>query len=872
SAKEEGEPYLKLLASYAHRERKNVDATFKLGEGLVGQCAVEKEKILITNAPKNYMTINSGLGRATPVNILVLPVVFEGQVKGVMELASFDRFSPTHHAFLDQLTESIGIVFNTIEANTRTEDLLKQSQSLAKELQSQQLELQQTNQQLGEKAKLLADQNVEVERKNTEVEQARQALEEKAKQLALTSKYKSEFLANMSHELRTPLNSLLILSDDLSKNKDQNLSAKQVEFAKTIHAAGNDLLALINDILDLSKIESGTVIVDVGDVTLRELQDYVERGFRHFADSKKLDFEVTRSANLPRTIQTDAKRLQQILKNLLSNAFKFTESGKVSLKIGAARDGWNSDNENLNRAKNVLVFAVSDTGIGISADKQHIIFEAFQQADGSTSRKYGGTGLGLAISREIARLLGGEIRLHSVPGEGSTFTLYLPQNYVPVKPAKRQAQLPSGPETLDIPLDLEIPGDSPIPEIPSDPEMDDDADNIETRDKVVLIVENETGFAQLLMEVAHDNGYKALISARGADALAISRERKIDAITLDINLHDLDGWRILARLKDDIQTRHIPVYLITTEDAHVRGLRSGALGVLNKPLKSKEELKAVFERINEVAHKHPKRLLLAGKDEAQRQRLRALLEEPELQVFEASGGEQALAFMRDHVVSSLVVDSELADMKGLDLIEEIKKDPHLNDTAVVAYAHANISKKDDAQLKRLAQSMNLKEVHSDERLLDECALFLHQEVGKLSQAKREIIQNLYQAETVLKGKSVLIVDDDIRNIFAMTSLLERFEMQIHSAETGKIALEQLQSGADIDAVLMDIMMPEMDGYDTMRAIRKFARFRTLPMIAVTAKAMKGDRDKCIEAGASDYIAKPVDSAELLSMLRLWLHR
>jgi len=644
------------------------------------------------------------------------------------------------------------------------------------------------------------------------------------------------------------------------------------KFAKTIHAAGNDLLALINDILDLSKIESGTVMVDVGEVTLRELQDYVERGFRHFADSKKLEFEVVRSTNLPKTIQTDAKRLQQILKNLLSNAFKFTESGKVSLTITSAREGWNPENETLNRAKSVLVFSVTDTGIGISADKQHIIFEAFQQADGSTSRKYGGTGLGLAISREITRLLGGEIRLVSVPGEGSTFTLFLPQNYVPVKPAKRQAQLPTGQNRMEIPIELEVPISVLESDSPGAPQMDDDADNITPDDRVLLIVENDTGFAQLLLEMAHESGFKALISPRGADALNIARERKINAITLDINLHDLDGWRILARLKDDINTRHIPVYIITTEEVQARGLRSGAMGVLNKPLKSKEELREVFARIDHVAKDHPRHLLLVSKDEGQRHHLKDLLGEPNVQITEASSGSETLTAIRDNFFGAVVIDHELADMTGLELIEEIKKDPHLTEIPIIAYVPGNISKKDDLHLKRLGNAMNLKEVHSEERLVDECALFLHQDVSKLKESKREIIQRLYQAETVLKGKKILIVDDDIRNIFAMTSLLERYDMNITSAETGKIALEQLQAKSDIDAVLMDIMMPDMDGYDTMRAIRKFPKFRTLPMIAVTAKAMKGDRDKCIEAGASDYIAKPVDSSELLSMLRLWLHR
>ncbi|HEY1088813.1 MAG TPA: HAMP domain-containing protein, partial [Archangium sp.] len=440
--------FLKLLASYASEERKRSDARFRLGEGLVGQCAVEKEKIVLTNVPRDYMKITSGLGESVPQNVIVMPVVFEGQVKAVLELASFDRFSPTHQQFLDQLTESIGIVFNTIEANTRTEDLLKQSQSLARELQSQQEELQQTNAELGEKARLLVEQNQEVERKNAEVEQARQALEEKAKQLALTSKYKSEFLANMSHELRTPLNSLLILSDQLSRNIEKNLTARQVEFSKTIHSSGNDLLALINDILDLSKIESGTVMVDVGDVLVRDLTDYVQRTFRHVAENKKLGFELHVDGDAPRLLNTDAKRLQQILKNLLSNAFKFTERGQVTLGIKPVSGGWNRENEALNRAPTVLAMSVTDSGIGIPADKQQIIFEAFQQADGSMSRKYGGTGLGLAISRELAKLLGGELALESQVGLGSTFTLYLPQHYVPVRPRLPSSQAPS---TVDAP-------------------------------------------------------------------------------------------------------------------------------------------------------------------------------------------------------------------------------------------------------------------------------------------------------------------------------------------------------------------------------------------------------------------------------------
>jgi HAMP domain-containing protein/signal transduction histidine kinase/CheY-like chemotaxis protein len=874
SAKDDSkdDAYLKLLASYAYRQRKNVDNRFKLGEGLVGQCALEKEKIVLTGVPKDYLAISSGLGEAAPLNIIVLPVVFEGQVKAVMELASFDKFSPTHQAFLDQLTESIGIVLNTIEANMRTENLLKQSQSLAKELQSQQEELQQTNQQLAEKAKLLADQNVEVERKNREVELARQALEEKAKQLALTSKYKSEFLANMSHELRTPLNSLLILSDELSRNKDKNLTEKQVEFAKTIHASGNDLLALINDILDLSKIESGTVMVDVGEVAFRDLQDYVERTFSHVAESKKLEFAQDFAAALPRAMQTDAKRLQQILKNLLSNAFKFTEKGQVSLQVAPASQGWSSDNETLNRAKSVLAFSVTDTGIGIAPDKQQIIFEAFQQADGSTSRKYGGTGLGLAISREIARLLGGEIRLSSTPGSGSTFTLFVPHTYLPAKPARRQAVTTADDGALIIPSDLGLPPSEPEPATPAAPHSIDDAGNIEPGDRVILIVENDVGFARFLLEMAHEHSWKGLIVTRGSDALGIVRQRWPHAITLDINLPDIDGWRVLARLKDDPATRHIPVHLITTEEERERGLRMGAIGALTKPLKSKEALGEVFSRVKTFIEAPARNLLVVHHDESQRNKIVELVGEDGIQVSTVGSGREALAALRDKHFEAAVLELDLPDLKGFDLIEEIKKDAYLHDVPLIVHVTRELSKREEAQLKRLGQTMNLKEVRSPERLLDEVLLFLHCEVAKLGESKRQTLQTLHETDTALAGRKVLIVDDDIRNIFAMTSLLERYQMQIFSAETGKAALESLHTDSDIDVVLMDIMMPEMDGYDTMRAIRKFARFRTLPVIALTAKAMKGDREKCIDAGASDYIAKPVNTIELLSMLRLWLYR
>ena len=821
--------------------------------------------------PADYVKITSGLGEAPPLNIMVLPVVFEGQVKAVMELASFDRFSPTHQTFLDQLTESIGIVLNTIEANMRTEDLLKQSQSLARELQSRQEELQQTNTELEEKAKLLAEQNVEVERKNTEVEQARQALEEKAKQLALTSKYKSEFLANMSHELRTPLNSLLILSDELSQNKDTNLTGKQVEFAKTIHSSGNDLLALINDILDLSKIESGTVVVDIGEVPFKELQDYVERTFRHIAESKKLEFYTSVEELLPRTVQTDPKRLQQVLKNLLSNSFKFTEKGRVSLDMGIAKSGWNPENNTLRNAKSVIYFSVSDTGIGIMPEKQSIIFEAFQQADGSTNRKYGGTGLGLAISREIARLLGGEIKLSSHPGEGSTFTLYLPNTYVPMLKQLRKA----APPTIDSAILLQDVTE-PVAEIQEaevqQVRIEDDKGLINPGDKTILIVENDLSFARYLLDTAHEHQLKGLIATRGIEALAMAREHRPSAITLDINLHDIDGWRVLYHLKDDFSTRHIPIHIISTEEDHERGLRMGAIGALAKPIKRKEILDEAFGKIREFLEPRQRKVLAVTGDEQKQQDVVNLVGAEDVTVQLSPSPNDAFELMKAERFDIIVLDAHFPKGASFELLERINNEGSMRDVPVIALTSSQLSKKDEAALKRYAQNMNVKDVRSAERLLDEVSLFLHRPIANLPEERRKMIEGIHASDTVLGGKSVLIVDDDIRNIFAMTSILERQKMHIFSAENGRDAIQVLRENPTIDVVLTDIMMPDMDGYDTMQAIRKVPKFRTLPVIALTAKAMKGDREKCIEAGASDYISKPVDTTQLISMLRLWLYR
>ncbi|MEX2223366.1 MAG: HAMP domain-containing protein, partial [Candidatus Rokuibacteriota bacterium] len=857
---------LVLLASYAHEGTGDVAGQFCLGEGLVGQCALERQKILLANVPPDYIRISSGLGHAVPVNIIVLPILFEGQVKAVLELASFEPFTASDHALLDQLTESIGIVINTIEANMRTEDLLTQSQSLAGELQSRQEELQNTNQELQDKARLLAHQNVEVERKNQEVEQARQALEEKAEQLALTSKYKSEFLANMSHELRTPLNSLLILSDQLSRNGDGNLTAKQTEFAKTIHSSGTDLLMLINDILDLSKIESGTVAVDVSELRLADLRSYVERTFRHVAESKGLAFSVQVDPGVSKAMSTDAKRLQQVIKNLLSNAFKFTRRGTVSLEVTSASPDAYWETDSLRDAPAVLAFAVTDSGIGIPADKQQIIFEAFQQADGSTSRKYGGTGLGLAISREITRLLGGEIHLVSTVGQGSTFTLYLPQTYA--VPAAVRPVIPALREGAGWPA-VQVPDQNEMPRGVMN-EVGDDRDVIQEGDRTLLIVENDTGFARLLVEVAREVGFKTVVTGFGATAMPLARQYPPSAITLDISLPDLEGWRVLQQLKRDLGTRHVPVTVITTGEDLGRGRALGALAVLSKPVRTREVLRETIEGLCDCLERPRKELLLIHPDLGERAALSDLLASDEIAVLPMATLPAAAECLRARAVDCVVLSggAERGELEALgDGLREIAAG-----TTLIAYGPPEWSEQVEALLKSAGTDVTVVPVGSRERLVDQCLLRLHRPVARMSERQRQIVEHLYHGTHALADRRVLVVDDDIRNIFALTSILEHHGMSIVSAETGRGAIQLLDKHRDIDVVLMDVMMPEMDGFETMRVIRQEGRFKSLPIIAVTAKAMKGDREKCIEAGASDYLAKPVDSEELVAKLRDWLFR
>jgi len=852
-----------LLSAFADDGESGHLRRIKLGEGLVGQVAAEKRRMLITDLPDRTVPIRSGLFQSVPRNVIVLPVLFEDRVKAVIELASLGAFTASHLAFLEQLTASIGIVLNSIEATMQTEGLLKQSQQLAAELQTQQKELQQTNEQLAQKAQQLAEQNVEVERKNQEIEQARRALEEKAKELALTSKYKSEFLANMSHELRTPLNSILVLGQQLSENPDHNLTPKQVEFARTIHGAGTDLLNLISDILDLSKIESGTVSVEAEEVFFTNLLEMVARPFRHEAENRKLAFEVSSDPKLPRSLVTDSKRLQQVLKNLLSNAFKFTEHGSVKLSVKLAEKGWSEDHPILGGAAQVVALEVSDSGIGIAPDKQRIIFEAFQQADASTSRKYGGTGLGLAISRELANLLGGEIQLKSAPGQGSTFTLYLPLTYV--GPSAQQIAPSDIKSGANLSLSKIVVSEHPVEQIA------DDRETLQPDEAVLLIVEDDPHYARVLRDLAHDKGFKVLVALRGAEALSLAREFHPTAISLDVFLPDMLGWTVLNHMKQDPTTRHIPVQMLTLDEDRQHGLARGAFAFVTKPSRP-EELGMALGRIKEYSIPRRKRLLIVEDNPAEQLSVRELLGHDDIDITVADTGADALNMVEHDSFDCMVLDLRLPDMSGFDILERLKDTPKASDLPVVVFTGKELSPDEDARLHTLARSVVVKGVESPERLLDETALFLHRVVSDLPQEKQRMLDRLHRSDEALIGKKVLVVDDDMRNIFALSSVLERRGMQVLTAGTGREAISTLESTPDVAIVLMDIMMPEMDGYATMQVIRQNPSLRRLPIIALTAKAMKGDREKCLEAGASEYLAKPVNTDQLLAALRMWLHR
>jgi signal transduction histidine kinase/DNA-binding response OmpR family regulator/HAMP domain-containing protein len=906
-----GDDELRLVASYGYQKRKNLANRFSRGEGLVGQAALEGKSILVSQAPPDYVKVTSGLGESLPVNLVVLPVLFEDQTLAVIELASVTQMSELHLSFLEQLAESIGVVLSNIVANRRTEELLEESQRLAEELQSQQdelkrsnqeleaqaqslkaseellqtqqEELRQTNEELQDKAALLSRQNRDIEEKNAEIERAREALEERAAQLALSSKYKSEFLANMSHELRTPLNSLLILSKLLADNGEGNLGPKQIEFAETIHTAGTDLLSLISDILDLSKVEAGKMEVSPGHVPVTEVVDAVERGFRTMAEQKGLELSIEIAEGAPPALFTDEQRLQQVLRNLLSNAVKFTDKGGVELRIDQ------TDAVGFDGTPYAVAFSVIDTGIGIADDKLRLIFEAFQQADGTTSRRYGGTGLGLSISREIARLLGGEIRVRSVPGEGSTFTLLLPATFV------AQPQLPSngagdGLDTFSDELSdaiaaavgTEAAAEAVAPAAPGNggaalnasepaaaataPAIPDDRDRIAPGDRVVLVLADAQEEAELAQAVVGERGLKTVVGLGQAGAVTLAHEHPADAVLL------LGGAGMLTQLQGHPRTRHLPVWVATEAAGRHAALQAGAAGVIERPL-DRDGLMQAVAGVEELLDRATKRVLVVEDDDVERGAVVELIGGEDVEVVAVASGEEAVAAMdAPGVFDCVVLDLKLPGGDGFSLLERIKDDERHRDVPVIIHTGKPLTRREETRLKRFADAIVVKDAVSPERLLDETALRLHRPAAMLPAEQRRMLEGLHEADGVLEGRKVLIVDDDVRNVFALTSVLEARGMSVVFAENGREGLEALEANPDVDLMLLDVMMPEMDGYETARAIRAKPEFGQLPIISLTAKAMQGDREASIASGASDYVTKPVDTDQLLSLMRVWLYR
>ena len=902
------EKMLKMVGSYAYTRRKNLSNEYAVGEGLVGQAALEKKNILITGVPDDYVKINSGLGEAVPRNLLVVPAIYEGEVKAVIELGSFHEFTDDKIDFLNQAAASIAIAINTARSRVKLEGLLDETQRQSEELQVQQEELRQTNEELEEQTRGLRDseaklqvqqeelrqtneeleeknrylekQHDDIRKKNEELEYTRYLIEEKAKDLELSGKYKSEFLANMSHELRTPLNSLLILSRLLYENNESNLTEKQVEFARTIYSAGSDLLALINDILDLSKVEAGKMELAIHDVDISDLAEGIERHFRHMAEEKGLNFNVELSGGIPSYIRTDRQRVEQILKNLLSNAIKFTSKGSIVLKIGRPEPGTELLRSGLD-LENSIAFSITDTGIGIAADKQKLIFEAFQQADGTTSRQYGGTGLGLSISRELAKYLGGEIQLRSQEDVGSNFTIYLPemsQTESDKVPRRGQKDL-----TSKMQFQLELTEQKDLREQktqsfvaqkleqPTPLKSEDQGQEILASDRSVLIVEDDSRFAAILVELAKGKGFNVFSAEDGETGLQYAVKYKPSAIILDVGLPGIDGWTVMERLKDSPETRHIPVHFISAYDSGLDAMRMGAIGYLTKPV-TMEVLDGAFNKIESIVSKNVKKLLVVEDDEMQQRSILELIGDGDVMTTAVGSGSEAFELLKTDSFDCVVLDLGLQDMSGFDLLEKIRSDKTISHIPVIVYTGKDLTKEEDARLREHAESIIIKGVKSPERLLDETTLFLHRVEANLSEDRQKMLKMIHNRETIFQDKKVLLVDDDMRNVFALLNVLEEKGMKVLVGRNGKEGITLLNDNPDADIVLMDIMMPEMDGYEAMRQIRKQDKFRNLPIIALTAKAMVGDRSKCIEAGASDYLSKPIDTDKLLSLLRVWLYR
>ncbi len=889
----DGKETLELLTSYGFSDRQGNFNCIKLGEGFVGQGAKER-KTLYFSRLQEAPRYNYGAGEEQPEHFMVCPLIFKDELIAVFLIGSFREFDEDQRKFITDNMGNVAVLFNSAksretisrlllsaqqqqeELRQTNEELEKQSNALREseaELQAQQEELRVTNEELEEQTQALEQQRDSVRLKNEELTRAREEVEKKADDLEQASRYKSDFLANMSHELRTPLNSILILAKLFAENGEGNLNEKQLKSAEAIHSSGSDLLNLINEILDLSKVEAGKIELNIDAVSFSSVLDDLNRVFADSARQKGLELTFSKDDELPDIIKTDGHRLQQILRNLLTNAIKFTDSGSVSLEILKPGGPWKGLN-----ADGYLKMEVRDTGIGIPEEKQASIFEAFKQADGSTMRKYGGTGLGLSISRELSTLLGGSLTLESEKGKGSCFTLTLPLE-VPEERASREPapeeggqrvrnNTESSPRETDIHKQTDRVRESSV--VFEDSDVSDDRKDIGKGDKVILIIEDDPNFVNVLAGLVRDKGYKTLIAEDGETGLHFADYYRPDAIILDIGLPGIDGWTVMERLKGNSDLRHIPVHFMSGQDDDLQAMKMGAVGYLTKPV-SMEDIDAALEKIDNLTGRHVSSLLIVEDDDIQRQSIRDLIGDEDVDITDVATGKEAFDALQSSYLDCMILDLGLRDMSGFELLGKINGDKNCLRIPIIIYTGRDLSVEESAELSRYSNSIIIKGVKSPERLLDETTLFLHRVESNLPDEKRSMLKKIHTGETILEGKNVLLVDDDMRNVFALSSVLEEKNISVVIARDGVEALEKIESETAVDLVLMDIMMPRMDGYEAMRQIRRKHQYKNLPIIALTAKAMKGDRNRCIEAGASDYLAKPVDMEKLLSMLRVWLY-
>ncbi|WP_282372599.1 response regulator [Pseudomonas sp. PS02290] len=876
------------VASYGFsREQEQHDQSIYSGEGVVGKAAEQDQIITLDNVPQDYFKVTSGLGEGSPRSVVVVPTSNDDHVNGVIELGFLRELTPRDLEFLELVAENVGTSIEAARYRQRLQEVLAETQQLNEELQvqqeelrtaneeleeqsrilkesqahleTQQAELEQTNEQLAEQGKALADQRDALDRNNEELHIAQIELEARADELQRSSKYKSEFLANMSHELRTPLNSSLILAKLLAENPQDNLSEEQVKFAESIYSAGNDLLNLINDILDISKVEAGKLDMRPENSSVSRLVDGLRMTFEPLAAEKKLEFSVEIQSGTPVSLYTDRQRLEQILKNLLSNAIKFTESGAVSLTVSR-------------QPGEGVAFTVRDSGIGIAEEQQESIFEAFRQADGTTNRRYGGTGLGLSISRDLARLLGGSISVTSAPGQGSIFTLVLPEEYVEQEPSQ-YAEAPvvavqPAPVVARVTPPTPTPARSAPPAAPI-PRFADDREKAPFSKRCILVIEDEVRFAQILYDLAHELGYNCLVAHAADEGFDLASTFVPDAVLLDMRLPDHSGLTVLQRLKELPSTRHIPVHVISVEDRQEAALQMGAIGYAVKPT-TREELKDVFARLEAKLTQKVKRILLVEDDALQRDSIARLIGDDDIEITAVGFAQDALDLLRDNAYDCMIIDLKLPDMLGNELLKRMSTDEICAFPPVIVYTGRNLTRDEEAELLKYSRTIIIKGARSPERLLDEVTLFLHKVESQLSNERQKMLKTARSRDRVFEGRKILVVDDDVRNIFALTSALEHKGAIVEVGRNGLEAIEKLNTVDDIDLVLMDVMMPEMDGYEATIEIRKNPRWRKLPIIAVTAKAMKDDQDRCLEAGSNDYLAKPIDLDRLFSLIRVWL--